>query len=265
MSLPATRASAPCLSVVDGIVTTLSTHVAAYFGKRHDDVLRAIRALIAQLSPEHGRNFAEMLIDVAIGGGATRQSPAYRLTRDGFTLLAMGFTGKKALAFKLAYIDAFNRMEAQQREQQQAALPAAPARVRRWLVCTKDGERPSFIELDDDVQIVSPAQLAEQRHQAQIDELRRKVAQHEKKAHDHRATLFIYEKFKRPGDRTAWLSHVARAATCDWYAEDARDELRRLGVDPHAVASEAHPDRGGSAERMAAINVAWQQAQEAPR
>lgn len=40
-----------------------------------------------------------------------QQHKQYHLTRDGFTLLAMGFTGKKALAFKLAYIDAFNRME----------------------------------------------------------------------------------------------------------------------------------------------------------
>jgi len=37
--------------------------------------------------------------------------PAYTLTQDGYTLLAMGFTGKRALAFKLAYIEAFNRME----------------------------------------------------------------------------------------------------------------------------------------------------------
>ena len=37
--------------------------------------------------------------------------PMYYLNRDGFTLLAMGFTGKKALQFKLQYIDAFNRME----------------------------------------------------------------------------------------------------------------------------------------------------------
>jgi phage regulator Rha-like protein len=45
--------------------------------------------------------------------GVIRKDPAYRLTRDGFTLLAMGFTGKRALQFKLAYIDAFNKMEAE--------------------------------------------------------------------------------------------------------------------------------------------------------
>ena len=56
-----------------------------------------------------------MSITVEIGNGATRQSPAYEITRDGFALLCMGFTGKKALAFKLTYIDAFNKMEAELR------------------------------------------------------------------------------------------------------------------------------------------------------
>jgi hypothetical protein len=44
--------------------------------------------------------------------GGTRTETAYRLTKDGFTLLAMGFTGEEALRFKLAYIEAFNLMEA---------------------------------------------------------------------------------------------------------------------------------------------------------
>ena len=52
-----------------------------------------------------------MVVDVQIGSEAIRKYAAYRPTRDGFTLLAMGFTGKKALQFKLAYIDAFNRTE----------------------------------------------------------------------------------------------------------------------------------------------------------
>nr|WP_314711368.1 Rha family transcriptional regulator [uncultured Comamonas sp.] len=103
----------PELSIHNGIVITLSTDLARHFGKRHDDVLRTIRNLLPQLSAEHLRNFAEASVEVESGNGAKASYPAYRLTRDGFTLLAMGFTGKKALAFKLAYIDAFNRMEAE--------------------------------------------------------------------------------------------------------------------------------------------------------
>lgn len=112
MSQP-TLAISPAITIVDGKPTTLSTDVARHFGKQHYNVLRDIDNLRAQLDADHALNFEEMVLEVEIGSGATRKDRAYRLTRDGFTLLAMGFTGKKALAFKLAYIDAFNRMEAE--------------------------------------------------------------------------------------------------------------------------------------------------------
>lgn len=96
------------LSVIDGTPTTFSSEVAQHFGKAHDDVLRKIRTLTADTPADfNARNFAAVETTDAKG----EKRPAYRLTRDGFTLLAMGFTGKKALAFKLAYIDAFNCME----------------------------------------------------------------------------------------------------------------------------------------------------------
>ncbi len=90
-SIP-TAAELPQLTLVNGHPTCLSTDVARHFGKRHDDVLKAIRALLVELPDSHLRNFAEMEIDVEIGLGKVRKSPAYRLTRDGFTLLCMGFT-----------------------------------------------------------------------------------------------------------------------------------------------------------------------------
>lgn len=99
----------PDLEIVEGQVTTTSRQVAEHFGKRHDTVLRAIRNL--ECSPEfHARNFAEMVVAVEIGSGAVRNDPAYRMTRDGFTFLAMGFTGKDAAQWKEAYIAAFNKM-----------------------------------------------------------------------------------------------------------------------------------------------------------
>ena len=110
MTLALIGVPAPVLAVVDGIPTTTSVDVARHFGKRHDDVLKAIRNLLPQLPDGGVRNFAETPYTDPQNG---QQYPAYRITRDGFTLLAMGFTGKKALAFKLAYIDAFNRMEAE--------------------------------------------------------------------------------------------------------------------------------------------------------
>lgn len=92
---------------------TTSLAVASYFGKRHADVLRAIDAISDECGPDfHGRNFAPMTYTVNIGKGAQREDRAVRITKDGFTLLAMGFTGKKAMKFKLDYIRAFNAMEA---------------------------------------------------------------------------------------------------------------------------------------------------------
>jgi len=120
----------PVVEIHDGQAITVSTEVARVFGKEHRHVLDSIRTLLKDMPAEHLPNFRQMSITVDIGNGATRQSPAYHLTRDGFTLLAMGFTGKRALAFKLAYIDAFNKMEAALADaapaQQALSLPPAP-------------------------------------------------------------------------------------------------------------------------------------------
>jgi len=99
----------PVLTMVNGRPTTTSVEVARFFGKRHDNVLRDIEALRSATPPEfNALNFEA--VEYVDAKGESR--PTCLLTRDGFTLLAMGFTGKKALQFKLAYIEAFNQMEA---------------------------------------------------------------------------------------------------------------------------------------------------------
>jgi Rha family phage regulatory protein len=96
----------------DNTLVTTSHNIADVFSKRHDDLLKAINNLIIELPQEwRVRNFAESSKSVDMPNGGTREQRFYNITRDGFTLLAMGFTGKKALAFKLAYIDQFNKME----------------------------------------------------------------------------------------------------------------------------------------------------------
>ena len=55
--------------------------------------------------------FADTSIKIPQPNGGVRHSRIVVMTRDGFTLLAMGFTGEKALKFKLDYINAFNQME----------------------------------------------------------------------------------------------------------------------------------------------------------
>lgn len=112
----------PVVTLNDGIVTTLSTDVATFFGKQHKDVLRAIENITVNLPENRRRNFTLCFENNALANG--KPMKRYRLTRDGFTFLAMGFTGEKAQAFKWAYIDAFNRMEAKLYGVKAAECPA---------------------------------------------------------------------------------------------------------------------------------------------
>ena len=113
------------VAVSNGKVTTTSLKIAEVFGKLHKDVLKVIESL--QVPDNwHKRNFALMQIDRKIGNGAIRKDKAYSITRDGFTLLVMGFTGKAAMQFKIAYLEEFNRMEAELRRMQ-AGVPSVPS------------------------------------------------------------------------------------------------------------------------------------------
>lgn len=116
----------PVVSVHDGKPVTTSLIVAEHFGKRHDHVLRDIDELLTQLPDSFDKpNFGEVAREVKIGLGFTRKERYFELTRDAFTLLAMGFTGAQALKFKVAFLDAFNRTETELREL--LAAPALPA------------------------------------------------------------------------------------------------------------------------------------------
>ena len=83
-----------------------SRDVAAHFRKKHKNVLRDIDTLQKDM-PKIEPIFFETTLPDEYG----RKQRAYLMNRDGFTLLAMGFTGKKALQWKLKYIAAFNEME----------------------------------------------------------------------------------------------------------------------------------------------------------
>lgn len=114
--MPNTKPTRPSVKLVDGHATTTSTAVAQFFGKRHDDVLKRIRQTIADCPPNKAdwclRNFAEASREVEQPNGGKATYTEYQITRDGFTLLAMGFTGKEAFAWKIKYIEAFNKLEA---------------------------------------------------------------------------------------------------------------------------------------------------------
>lgn len=88
-----------------------SLQVAEELNKRHSDVLRAVENIIREdsgLSKNFTqRNFALSTYKDVSG----KQNKMYLLTKDGFAIVTMGFTGKKAMKFKEAYIKRFNQME----------------------------------------------------------------------------------------------------------------------------------------------------------
>jgi len=109
--------------------------VAEKFGKRHDRVLRAIEQIKNDSSPQKwGQSFKEKSYKDSSG----KLNKMYEMNRDGFSILAMGFTGKKALEWKWKYIEAFNKMESIIREKSTQA----------WLETRKAGKLTRQAETD---------------------------------------------------------------------------------------------------------------------
>ena len=112
------EAFSPSVSLHSGRPATTSLEVAQFFGKRHDHVMRSVRDLMDNCPEKFtAPNFGVSEYTDETG----RSLPMFILFRDGFMLLVMGYTGKKALAMKLAYIEAFNRMEEELARQKEAA------------------------------------------------------------------------------------------------------------------------------------------------
>lgn len=102
------------LSMQSGEPVASSRQVAENFGKEHKDTLESIRQILAAENSATKSMFYETTFE-----NRGKQYPMYLMNRDGFTLLAMGFTGKAALEWKLKYIAAFNEMEKKLTEQPQ--------------------------------------------------------------------------------------------------------------------------------------------------
>lgn len=96
------------VTVAHGKPVANSKDIAEKFGKTHRQVLRNIRELLNDIGDDLGG------CEFALSSYTSSQNkvlPCYELDRDAFALLAMGFTGKPALQWKLKYISAFNKME----------------------------------------------------------------------------------------------------------------------------------------------------------
>ena len=112
MNAVETRATAPAITICNGLATVLTTNVAGVFQKAHKDVLEAVETIIQRTPEDRRGNFIPVELERPsnLGKGIVKYK-AYALTKAGFTFLAMGFTGEKADKFKWAYIDEFDRME----------------------------------------------------------------------------------------------------------------------------------------------------------
>jgi len=141
------NALTPVIKIVNSQAITTSISISEFFGKRHKDVLRAIRDLDVPTEFTE-RNFAPSEYDDITG----RKLSMYEMTRDGFTVLAMGFTGRAAMKFKLAYIEAFNRME----ERLRSDRPLPPPLPESKMVIEKD----RLIEMQEAIIALQNSEIA---------------------------------------------------------------------------------------------------------
>lgn len=110
-----------------------SLDVSRHFQKKHKHVLEEIRKILAN-TPEsfYGPNFRPIEKETLLPySGGIRKDPAYQMTRDGFCLLVMGFTGQVALQWRIRYIEAFNMLEKAVRENIRTAALEEGQRLQR--------------------------------------------------------------------------------------------------------------------------------------
>ena len=95
------------VSFNNGQITTTSKSVADHFCKQHRQILDIIRKIVSN-QPDFGRaNFCASSYKTS----QNKDLECFDMTRDGFSLVAMGLNGDKALEWKIKYINAFNQME----------------------------------------------------------------------------------------------------------------------------------------------------------
>lgn len=122
--------------------------IAERFEKRHDNIIRDIKSLLCGLLKIEETPSKYFMKSSYIDSQNGQTYPEFLCTRDGFSLLAMGFTGEKALVWKVKYIDAFNQMEAAIRERQSS----------EWLITRKQGKLVRRNETDILAQLIPYAE-----------------------------------------------------------------------------------------------------------
>ena len=131
------------VSINNNQVVVSSRQVADNFGKQHKDVLESIRGILA------AENSATKFFYESTFTNRGKQYPEYLMNRDGFSLLVMGFTGEKALEWKLKYINAFNAMEQELRNKELEKPKQASERDKAMLLNAQSRQAALFMKLSE--------------------------------------------------------------------------------------------------------------------
>jgi Rha family phage regulatory protein len=174
----------------DDQLWTTSLDVAEKFGKRHDDVLKAIRNLDCSESFKL-RNFAGL--SQTVRGGTQKY---YIISRDGFSFLAMGFRGKKAAEWKEKFIEAFNEME---KTILRLAYQARRQGQKEWLQARAEGKVIRREETDTIKEFVEYATSQGSKS------ARMYYVNITKMVNSH---LFFLEQSIQPDNLREWLNHM---------------------------------------------------------
>ena len=132
---------------IDGELVVTSRQIAEDFDKRHADVIEKIEELI-----KTENSVMTMFIETSYKAGTGKSYKEYLITRDGFSLLVMGFTGLKALQWKLKYIEAFNKMEQTLREPQKQLTPIEMMEL-QFKILKEQGQK--LDEVEEKVEVLS--------------------------------------------------------------------------------------------------------------
>lgn len=133
----------------DGVAVVSSRVVAYDFDKRHSDVLRSIEDLNKEMSTTQN---CVLFIESQYKASNGKMNKEYLLTRDGFSLLVMGFTGKEALQWKLQYIEAFNKMEEFIKQQQQSQISHSPMDILKVMFSALEEQKQDIVGVKQEVQ-----------------------------------------------------------------------------------------------------------------
>ena len=171
------------LLAVRSKIFTTSLQIAEVFEKRHDNVL-------AKISELPSDEFTRLNFKVSEYVDSTgRKLPMYKITKDGFALLVMGFTGERAYKWKIEYIKAFNLMQEEllkrsRRKSESGQRAKIAAKNRKIALLKRQMAGKSYVSEPQKEKIINALNLVKQANAAMIDAIAEYVKERRKDARE---------------------------------------------------------------------------------